>query len=125
MQRIAREGKRIRTTHLEVRAAAFPLAHSASESADGIDNAGTRIGFIVPKYKQSAVARNRLKRQLRELARLRLLPTRLPADIVIRARPEAYLASFDMLTNEMSRVLAQLVRWQEGASTTPLTPDAP
>jgi ribonuclease P protein component len=84
-----------------------------------------RIGLIVPKYKQSGVARNRLKRRLRELARLRLLPTGLSADIVIRVRPEAYRASFDDLTGDVTRLLAQLVRWQEAASAAQPTRDTP
>ena len=33
-----------------------------------------RVGLIVPRHRQTAVARNRLKRRLRELTRLRLLP---------------------------------------------------
>jgi ribonuclease P protein component len=115
LQRIAREGKRIRTTHLEVRAAASPLAHSNPESP-GVADAGMRVGLIVPKYKQSGVARNRLKRRLRELARIRLLPTGLSVDVVIRVRPEAYLATFEALTNDVTRVLAQLVRWHETTS---------
>jgi ribonuclease P protein component len=84
-----------------------------------------RVGLIVPKYKHSGVARNRLKRRLRELARLRLLPTRLPADIVIRVRPEAYLASFEALTRDVTRVLAQLVRWQDATDAPQPTRDTP
>src|SRR5215204_1662918 len=77
IQAVTREGKRIRTAHLDVRTAASPLG-------------ACRVGFIVPKHKQTAVARNRLKRRLRELVRLRLLPGAPAADVVIRARREAY-----------------------------------
>ena len=70
-----------------------------------------RIGLIVPKFKHSGVARNRLKRRLRELARLRMLPAGVMADVVIRVRPEAYAASFDALTVDVSRALEQLLRW--------------
>ncbi len=107
MQRIAREGKRIRTTHLEVRATASPLSRLAGTR--------TRIGLVVPRFKHSAVDRNRLKRRLRELSRLRLLPTDLAADVVLRIRPEAYDATFDTLITEMERVLAQLQRWRPTA----------
>jgi ribonuclease P protein component len=86
---------------------------------------GMRIGLIVPKYKHSGVARNRLKRRLRELARLRLLPTGLSADVVIRVRPEAYLASFDDLMGDVTRLLAQLGRWQEAARAAHPTRDTP
>src|SRR3982751_6205397 len=108
LQRIAREGKRIRTTHLEVRAAASPLAHSQGMQM--------RVGLIVPRFKQSAVKRNRLKRRLRELARLRLLPTDLPVDVVLRVRPEAYSATFEALTADVDRALVQLTRWSEAGS---------
>lgn len=95
-----REGKRIRTGLLEVRALASPLAFS-------------RVGVIVPRHKQTAVARNRLKRRLRELVRLRLLPALAatpPVDVVVRAFPPAYTADFARLAGEMERVVRQLAR---------------
>jgi ribonuclease P protein component len=71
----------------------------------------TRVGLIVPRFRQSAVLRNRLKRRLRELSRLRLLTSDVPADVVIRIRPGAYQASFAELSEQMHRVITQLVRW--------------
>jgi RNase P protein component len=71
-----------------------------------------RVGLVVPRFKQSAVARNQLKRRLRELTRVRLLPSDLPADVVVRIRPEAYRATFDLLTADMVRALGQLTRWR-------------
>lgn len=70
-----------------------------------------RVGLVVPRFKHSAVARNRLKRRLRELTRVRLLPADLPADVVLRVRPEAYEASFDALATDIVRALAHLTRW--------------
>lgn len=93
-------GKRIRTGLLEVRALASPLAYS-------------RVGVIVPRHKQTAVARNRLKRRLRELARLRLLPALAdapPADVVLRVFPPAYAATFAQLVGEVERAIRQLAR---------------
>ena len=55
--------------------------------------------------------RNRLKRRLRELSRIRLLTTHVPADVVIRIRPNAYDASFADLALEMDHVIVQLTRW--------------
>jgi ribonuclease P protein component len=60
------------------------------------------------------VARNRVKRRLRELCRTRLLPADVAADLVIRIRPEAYRAPFVVLAAEIDRVLAQLVSWRAG-----------
>jgi ribonuclease P protein component len=77
-----------------------------------------RVGLIVPRFKHSAVARNRLKRQLRELARLRLLPAALSADVVLRIRPDAYLATFDALAADVTRAVVQLTRWRTTTATT-------
>jgi ribonuclease P protein component len=63
-----------------------------------------RVGFIVPRYKHSAVDRNRLKRRLRELVRRRLLAelAELPAvDLVIRAKPTTYGCSFASLAAQI------------------------
>src|ERR1700755_218350 len=61
IQTVVREGKRIRTADLDVRVLASPLGIS-------------RIGIVVPRHQHSAVDRNQLKRRLRELTRLELLP---------------------------------------------------
>jgi ribonuclease P protein component len=90
--------------------------------------ARTRIGFVVPRFKHTAVARNRLKRRLRELSRVHLLPADLSADMVLRIRPEAYGATFDELAADIARAFAQLTRWSEamppaivpGSPTSPL-----
>ena len=76
---------------------------------------GPRVGIIVPRFKHSAVARNLVKRRLRELARLQILPTGLLVDIVVRIRPEAYEASFEDLAVDVRRLVVQLHRWLEPA----------
>ena len=85
-----REGKRIRTEHLEVRALASLLPHP-------------RVGIVVPKHKHTAVERNRLKRRLRELVRTRLLGTLPAMDVVIRTLPDAYAAPFEALERQIER----------------------
>ncbi len=65
--------------------------------------------MIVPKHKQTAVARNRVKRRLRELLRLELLPDLPALDVVVRAFPQAYDATFDALRRDVVRVRTQLV----------------
>jgi len=101
---VAQEGKRIRTALFEVRVVASPLVLPSG--------ARTRIGLIVPRYQQSAVARNMVKRRLRELARTRLLPADIPADLVIRVRPEAYRVQFQALAAEIDRTLTRLLEWR-------------
>jgi ribonuclease P protein component len=88
----------------EVRVIASPLVRPPGEK--------TRIGLIVPRFHRSAVARNRVKRQLRELSRTRLLPADLAAELVIRIRPEAYQAAFSALAADVDRILTQLKAWR-------------
>lgn len=104
LQRIAQEGKRIRTAHFEVRATASPLTCLRGRC--------TRVGLIIPKFRHTAVARNLVKRRLRELSRVRLIPSDIAADLVIRIRPEAYRATFAQLASDIERALGQLTRWR-------------
>ena len=59
------------------------------------------MGLIVPKFQSTAVARNRLRRRLKELWRRELMGTVPPWDVVIRARREAYGATFPALRDEL------------------------
>jgi ribonuclease P protein component len=97
LQNVAKEGKRIRTVHLDVRVLASPLGHP-------------RIGIVVPRYGRSAVDRNRLKRRLRELVRTHLLREAHSVDVVIRTRHDAYSASFDALGLDIARTTTQLTK---------------
>ena len=64
-----------------------------------------RVGIVVPKYGQSAVARNQLKRRLREIIRLDVLRQAQPMDIVIWTFPAAYQADFTALRVDVSTVM--------------------
>ena len=59
------------------------------------------MGLIVPKFQSSAVARNRLRRHLKELWRRELNGQAPAMDVVIRARREAYTAGFSTLRDEL------------------------
>jgi len=68
----------------------------------------SRSGIIVPLYQRTAVQRNQLRRRIREILRretLRLLP---PVDLVVRARREAYGASFAELRDELTQAAAKI-----------------
>lgn len=69
-----------------------------------------RVGFVVPRYKHSAVDRNRLKRRLRELVRVLVLPDLPPLDVVVRVFPVAYTRTFDALEAELRHAIAKLTR---------------
>jgi ribonuclease P protein component len=103
---VRHRGKRTRTSSIDVRAIASLRAFP-------------RVGFVVPRYKHSAVDRNRLKRRLRELVRLELLPSLPPMDVVLRAAPHAYGRDFDALREEIRKAGRQLA-----GLTLPPPPDA-
>jgi ribonuclease P protein component len=69
-----------------------------------------RVGIVVPRYRHSAVDRNRLKRRLRELARLELLPVLPPGDYLLRTLPLAYDRSFEQLQREIGQLLGKMTR---------------
>jgi ribonuclease P protein component len=50
------------------------------------------------------VDRNQLKRRVREIVRVELLPNLPVVDLVLRARPTAYGLSFDALATELADV---------------------
>lgn len=81
----------MQTEHLEARASASLLLHP-------------RVGIVVPKYKHTIVSRNRVRRRLRELARLRLLPTLGNVDLLLRAKPPAYATTFEQLASDVEAI---------------------
>lgn len=90
-------GNRKRTRHTDVFYAASPESYP-------------RFGLVVPKHRHTNVERNLVKRRLREIGRVEILPRLRSAgrnlDVLIRARSEAYDAPFHVLRD-------QLVRWVE------------
>jgi ribonuclease P protein component len=105
-----RRGKRKRTRHLDVLVSSSPAAFP-------------RLGIVVPKPRRRkgeppgrirapAVRRNLLKRRLREIGRTQLLPELrergCALDVLIRARPEAYDASFAELRHELERLVEEV-----------------
>ena len=68
-----------------------------------LDNATghPRMGLIVPKFQSTAVARNRLRRQLSEIWRREVQGRQGSLDLLVRARPFAYGTSFRDLRGEM------------------------
>jgi ribonuclease P protein component len=82
------QGKRRRTDHLDLFLRPSPVGSS-------------RLAVIVPRFRHTAVARNRLRRRLREIGRRQVLPVLAePTDVAVRARAGAYAAAFETLRRE-------------------------
>ena len=89
---VLKRGKRSGTAHLDVFDSTSPVPHP-------------RVGVIVPKHRHTIVERNRVKRRLREILRTEVLPqltaAGIAADVIVRARPQAYDAAFEQLRAEL------------------------
>ena len=83
------------------------------------DNPHCRFGFSVSKRLGNAVVRNRIKRRLREVARLELLP-RIESgwDFVVIARKDAADADYRRLNHSLRRLFqrAKLLTAESSAS---------
>jgi ribonuclease P protein component len=90
-----------------LKAGAPTLLLSRAVTPNGLAEA--RIGFTVTKKLGSAVIRNRIRRRLREAARL-VFPDCAVAgyDYVAIARPAALTADFVTLLDDMKRALLRL-----------------
>lgn len=67
-----------------------------------------RVAIVVPKFGFTAVRRNKLKRRLRELARQHVLPQTCSCDLLLRARRDAYDATFERLRDEIQQLAARI-----------------
>lgn len=98
LRRCLTEGRRRRLENLDV----FWMDNSTGHP---------RMGLIVPKFQYSAVARNRVRRRLREIWRREIQAQQPEWDLVIKARTEAYDATFEALRT-------QLLGWRDAFLTT-------
>ena len=89
------QGRRLRTPHLDLAWHPSPLGHP-------------RTAIVVPRFQFTAVARNRLRRRLREILR-RYPVASLPAvDLVVRAKRAAYAAPFAQLHAELTACVTRI-----------------
>lgn len=70
-------------------------------------DAPARIGFIVSKQVGGAVIRNRVRRQLRDLAQREITAGLTGEDVVVRALPAAGGTSYQELTRAWSRIFTR------------------
>ncbi|PYP17570.1 MAG: ribonuclease P protein component [Gemmatimonadetes bacterium] len=89
------QGRRLRTPHLDVAWRPNRAGHP-------------RTGVVVPRFQFTAVARNRLRRRVREILRRDALASLPAVDLVVRAKRIAYAASFADLRAELTGVVRRI-----------------
>lgn len=90
-------GRRVRLRHLDIAWRPNTKGHA-------------RFGIVVPRFEHTAVARNQVRRRVREILRRELLASLPPVDLVIRAKRTAYAARFTALRADLANVPAHLAR---------------
>lgn len=107
IRRVLRSGVRRRTPALDVH---IGLPAHGPEKPNG-GRSLPRVGWVVPKYGKRSVARNRLKRRLREIARRRVLAglraAGSDAEVVVRVRRAAYSATYRELEAQWTGAIAR------------------
>ena len=92
-------GKRRKTRHLDAFVSPSPAAFP-------------RLGVVVPKHKHTIVERNLVRRRLREIGRTVILPalrnSGAALDVMVRARPDAYRATYAQLRDELTTLVEEL-----------------
>jgi len=88
-------GRRVRLPHLDIAWRPNTKGHA-------------RIAIVVPLFGLTAVARNRVRRRVREILRRGLLAHLPSIDLVVRAKRVAYAARFAVLRAELADATAQL-----------------
>lgn len=68
---------------------------------------GPRFGITIPRAIGKSVARNKIRRRLRELLRARIDRVGPECDIVLNPRRSVYGADYAVLARELDKVLAR------------------
>jgi len=89
------QGRRLRTPHLDIAWRPNRAGHP-------------RTGVVVPRFQFTAVARNRVRRRVREILRRHALASLPAVDLVVRAKRTAYTASFADLRAELTGIVRRV-----------------
>lgn len=112
LERLRRRADYLRVQGAERRAAQPGLLLQAADGAP----AQLRVGFTASRKVGNAVARNRARRRLKELARDLLPRHALPGyDYVLVARQATPGRDFAALKQDLEAALKRLKLWQNGA----------
>lgn len=89
-ERVYKQGRRHFSSHMTV----FYLRQAVSEA---------RVGFTVGRVLGGSVARNRIRRRLREAVRMERPRLKAPVDVVINPKKSVLKAPFPALLEEVAR----------------------
>ena len=85
----------MRTSHLDLAWRPNPMGHP-------------RLAVVVPRFQFTAVARNRLRRRVKEILRRDALASLPAVDLVVRAKRTAYAVSFAALRAELVDLVSRV-----------------
>jgi ribonuclease P protein component len=85
----------LRTSHLDLAWRPNPMGHP-------------RVAVVVPRFQFTAVARNRLRRRVKEILRRDALAALPAVDLVVRAKRTAYGASFAVLRADVMDLVSRV-----------------
>jgi ribonuclease P protein component len=83
---------------------AYFFALRDSEAAARSDTTGPRVGLTVPKALGKAVARNRIKRRMREAVRTAVPLLSAPVDVVLHPKRSVLEAEFAVIEREVQTI---------------------
>jgi ribonuclease P protein component len=95
-----------------------------AEAAARSETPGPRVGLTVPKSLGKAVARNRIKRRLRELVRAALPLLSAPVDVVLHPRRSVLEAEFAVIEREVQTIFRSVQAAAEKPVGEPPVPQA-
>lgn len=118
-ERVYKQGRR----HFSASMTVFYLARPAMPAVAGKPGvaAGLRIGFTVGRVLGGAVQRNRMKRRLREAARLTRPDSGVSVDVVINPKKLLLSIDFSEVVNEVGRAFVVIEQKLAGKSDKPVS----
>lgn len=96
----------------------FALRDEASQERS--ETAGPRIGLTVPKALGKAVARNRIKRRMREAVRAALPALSAPVDVVLHPKRSVLEADFAAIGREVQTIFRSVQAAAEKRASEPV-----
>lgn len=106
-RRVYDQGRRVTSPSFAMFFAPRSAATTDDEAPAAAVTGGPRIGLTTPRALGKSVARNRIKRRMREAIRIELAQYQAPIDYVFHPRRSVLDVAFPQLRREVVRILRQ------------------